>query len=92
MTEGIPNKMKAIENRYELDAEGSCGKECVICQAWSKQYARTPEMFSREIKNWTLDKDVAEELQRNQNEKRKQLDKEGEVRTREILEKLNTGK
>lgn len=33
MTEGKPAALKEIEDRYELDPEGSCGKNCKICEA-----------------------------------------------------------
>jgi hypothetical protein len=32
MTKGIPANLKAIESRYDLDPDGSCGKDCVICR------------------------------------------------------------
>jgi hypothetical protein len=32
MTEGIPNKLKGIEARYELDPKGSCGRNCKVCK------------------------------------------------------------
>jgi dipeptidyl aminopeptidase/acylaminoacyl peptidase len=34
MTKGIPASLKAIESRYELDPEGSCGKDCAICRGY----------------------------------------------------------
>jgi dipeptidyl aminopeptidase/acylaminoacyl peptidase len=34
MTKGIPANLKAIESRYELDPEGSCGKDCLICRGY----------------------------------------------------------
>lgn len=34
MTEGIPAKLKQIENRYELDFNGSCMKGCKICNGF----------------------------------------------------------
>jgi dipeptidyl aminopeptidase/acylaminoacyl peptidase len=92
MTQGVAYKLKAIENRYELDGTGNCGKDCPVCQAWNKQYERTPAMFQKEIKDWMLDKDIAQELERKQNERRRQLDKEGEAQTRKILNMLNVGK
>jgi dipeptidyl aminopeptidase/acylaminoacyl peptidase len=33
MTDGIPYKLKRIENRYELNPSGSCGKGCPVCNA-----------------------------------------------------------
>lgn len=32
MTEGIPLKEKGVEAKYELDVDGSCGRECKICK------------------------------------------------------------
>ena len=32
MTEGIPNKLKGIENRYELAPKESCGNNCPVCK------------------------------------------------------------
>jgi dienelactone hydrolase len=96
MTQGIPYKLKGIESRYELDPQGACnsnnGESCLICRAWNEQYKKTPAMFQQEIKNWVLDKDAADELERKQNERRKQLDNEGEKQTREIMKMLNAGK
>jgi dipeptidyl aminopeptidase/acylaminoacyl peptidase len=93
MTRGIPYKLKGIENRYELDPQGTCnppnGEPCAICEAWNKQFKRTPAMFKKEIKYWVLDKDIADELNRRQNEKRNELDREGVVRTKEVLQMLN---
>jgi dipeptidyl aminopeptidase/acylaminoacyl peptidase len=31
MTQGIPNNLKGIESRYELDPKGSCGMDCKVC-------------------------------------------------------------
>ncbi|WP_315815280.1 hypothetical protein [Paraflavitalea speifideaquila] len=31
MTRGLPFKLKGIESRYELDVDGSCGKDCPVC-------------------------------------------------------------
>ncbi len=31
MTQGRPAKLKQIDDRFELDPDGSCGKNCVIC-------------------------------------------------------------
>jgi hypothetical protein len=93
MTEGIPYKLKGIESRYELDPKGQCnatnGERCPICEVWNKQYARTPEMFKKEITDWTLDKDIADELEKKQNERRKELDKLGEIQTKQVMEMLN---
>jgi len=92
MTQGIPYKLKGIESRYELDPQGTCnapnGVPCPICEAWNKQYKRTPELFQKEIKDWELDKDIAEELERKQNEKRIELDKQGEIQTKQVMEML----
>jgi dipeptidyl aminopeptidase/acylaminoacyl peptidase len=93
MTQGIPVKLKGIESRYELDPSGSCslfGKnDCPICNAWNEQYKRTPEMFQKGIKDWVLDKDIADELKRKQNERRTELNKESVVRTSEVMQMLN---
>jgi hypothetical protein len=92
MTHGVPYKLKGIDSRYELDPQGTCnapsGEPCPICEAWNKQYKKTPEMFQKEIKDWALDPDIATELDRKIAERRKQLDKEGEVRTKEVLKML----
>jgi dipeptidyl aminopeptidase/acylaminoacyl peptidase len=93
MTQGVPLKLKGIESRYELDPQSKCntpnGEQCSICEAWNKQYKKTPEMFQMEIKDWELDKDIAAELERKIAERKKVLDKEGEVRTKEVLRMLN---
>jgi hypothetical protein len=93
MTQGIPIKFKGIESRYELDPVGTCslsGKnDCPICTAWNEQYKRTPQMFQKEIKEWVLDKDIGDELERKQNERRRQLNKESVVRTSEVMQMLN---
>jgi dipeptidyl aminopeptidase/acylaminoacyl peptidase len=34
MTQGIPAKLKAIDSRYELDYEGSCGDNCTVCKKY----------------------------------------------------------
>lgn len=92
MTQGIPLKLKGIESRYELDPQGRCnpqhGEQCLICEAWNKQYAKTPDRFRKEIKDWALDKDIADELAQKQRERREELDKEGEIRTKEVLKML----
>ncbi len=31
MTQGRPASLKQIDDRFELDPDGSCGKDCVIC-------------------------------------------------------------
>ncbi|MEP7376043.1 MAG: acyl-CoA thioester hydrolase/BAAT C-terminal domain-containing protein [Chitinophagaceae bacterium] len=93
MSKGIPYKLKGVESRYELDPQGACtstnGKPCTICEAWNEQYKRTPEMFQKEIKDWVLDKDIADELVRKINERRKVLDKEAEIQTKEVMRMLN---
>ena len=33
MTEGLPFKLKGVEDRYELDSNGNCGNQCQACQA-----------------------------------------------------------
>jgi len=92
MTQGLPIKLKGVESRYELDPSGSCAlskkDDCPICKAWNEQYKRTPEMFAKPIKDWSLDKDIADDLERKQNEKRKELDKEGEIQTKQVMEML----
>jgi hypothetical protein len=92
MTQEIPVKLKGIETRYELDPQGKCnsinGEHCPICEAWNKQYEKTPAMFQKDIKDWELDSDIAHELQQKINEKRKQLDKQGEFQKNEVLKKL----
>jgi dipeptidyl aminopeptidase/acylaminoacyl peptidase len=92
MTQGMPLWKKGIESRYELDPTGTCslsGKnDCPICKAWNEQHKRTPEMFQKEIKDWELDKDIADELERKQNERRKELDKLGEIQTKQVMEML----
>jgi hypothetical protein len=50
---------------------------------------KTPAMFQKEIKDWSLDKDIADELERKINERRKVLDKEGEIQTKQVLKMLN---
>src|SRR6266536_336897 len=49
MTQGIPNALKGIESRYELDPEGSCSKDCPICRKWNEQYRKHAEMFHNKI-------------------------------------------
>jgi hypothetical protein len=92
MTQGIPYKLKGIERRYELDPQGTCkapnGEPCLICHAWNAQYKKTPGMFQNEIKKWMLDSNIAEELERKQNEKQKELHKEGKVRIHKVLRML----
>jgi dipeptidyl aminopeptidase/acylaminoacyl peptidase len=94
MTQGIPYKLKRIESRYELDPQGTCnapnGELCTICAAWNEQYKRTPEMFQKEIKDWVLDNDITDQLERKINEKRRETDKEGEMQAKEVLQKLNS--
>jgi dipeptidyl aminopeptidase/acylaminoacyl peptidase len=62
MTEGIPATRKGIVTGYELDPAGSCAlngiNECKVCKEWNKQYARTPEMFSKPETEWHLNKDL----------------------------------
>jgi hypothetical protein len=55
MTQGIPINLKGIESRYELDPEGSCGKDCKVCKKWNEQYKRYPEMFKKPIQEWHLE-------------------------------------
>jgi hypothetical protein len=93
MTQGIYYKDKGRLLKLELDPAGSCSvprKPCAICEAWNKQYKRTPEMFQKEIKDWALDKDVAAELELKQKERRKELDKEGEIERKKVLKILKS--
>jgi hypothetical protein len=94
MTQGIPMRLKQIESRYELDPQGSCnapnGEVCPICQAWNKQFRKTPAMFQKGINEWELEKDIAEELEQKLNKRRKELDKQGEVQNKEILKMLSS--
>jgi len=96
MTQGVPLKLKRIESRYALDPAGTCssanGQPCFICEAWNQQYRRTPEMFQREIKDWKLDNDIATELEHKTKERRRQLDKEGAIQTKEVMEMLSKNK
>jgi hypothetical protein len=93
MTQGIPLKLKGVESRYELDPQGKCnsdrGEPCPICEAWNKQYKRTPAILRNEIKDWALADDIAGELERKINERRKELDKQGEIQTKQVMEMLN---
>jgi hypothetical protein len=69
MTEGIPAALKGIESRLDLDPSGSCalaGKHCPICDAWNRQYKRTPAMFTKPISEWHLDKDIEAALEKEQ--------------------------
>lgn len=36
MTSGLPQNVKGIESRYELDLEGRCGKKCAMCDKLKK--------------------------------------------------------
>lgn len=61
MTQGIRAAMKGIETGYDLDSAGNCGmneNKCKVCNKWNEQFKRTPEMFSRPISDWYLDKDL----------------------------------
>jgi hypothetical protein len=93
MTRGIPYKLKGLESRYELDPQGTCnspnGEPCPICEAWNTQYNKTPQMFQKEIKDWTLDKDIETTLEQKISDRRKLLDKEGEIQTKQVMEMLN---
>lgn len=95
MTKGIPFKLKGIEARYELDPSGSCAMQgknhCYVCEAWNKQYQRNPLMFENEIKDWSLDKDIKEELTMKTTEERKRLDKEGAGEQKKIVDILKNG-
>lgn len=95
MTQGVPYALRGVEQRFELDAAGSCDlpdkKECHICTAWNKQYKRNPAMFEKPIREWKLDKDVELEMKIKQETERAKLDKEGEIETKRILDILNNG-
>jgi dipeptidyl aminopeptidase/acylaminoacyl peptidase len=92
MTQGVPYKLKGVESRYELDPQGKCSsanaQPCPICEAWNDQYKKTPAMFIKEIKDWSLASDIAAALERKQKERRKELDKQGELQTKEVLNML----
>jgi hypothetical protein len=69
MTQGIPAKLKGVESRLELDPSGTCalpGKPCPICEAWNKQYKRTPAMFAKPISEWKLDHDLQDEMEKKE--------------------------
>jgi hypothetical protein len=42
MTKGLPANERGKESRYELDCEGSCGKNCVVCIKIHKNKLLTP--------------------------------------------------
>jgi dipeptidyl aminopeptidase/acylaminoacyl peptidase len=72
MTQGIPNNLKGLESRLDLDPAGSCassGKHCAICEAWNKQYKRTPAMFKKPISEWKLDDDIEAEMNKKETER-----------------------
>jgi dipeptidyl aminopeptidase/acylaminoacyl peptidase len=92
MTQGLPAKLKGIEARYELDAAGSCAMKgkttCNICDAWNRQYKRTPEMFDKPISEWKLDADIQLALEKAE-KKRHDDNMKGEAqRIKENNEKL----
>lgn len=65
MTQGIRAAMKGIETGYALDPAGYCGSEenkCKVCNKWNEQYKKTPEMFSKPISEWQLDKTEQETM------------------------------
>jgi hypothetical protein len=96
MTNGIPYKLKGIESRYELDPSGSCalpGKPCPICEAWNKQYKRTPAMFTKPISEWIpivigMDKDIEEEMKKKETQRYNENMKGEAERIKENNEKL----
>jgi hypothetical protein len=95
MTQGIPNKLKGVEARYELYAAGSCAMQgknhCYVCEAWNKMYKRDAVMFSKPISEWKLDKDLEQELESRTAAERKKLDKEQEVENKRIVNILKYG-
>jgi len=95
MTQGVPNALRGVEARYELDPFGTCDlpnkKECLICQAWNKQYQRTPAMFDKPISEWSLDKDIQQELNNKISAERKRLDTAGATESKRILDILKNG-
>jgi dienelactone hydrolase len=65
MTQGIPSSLKTIESRFELDPTGSCalrGKECPVCDAWNRQYKRTPQMFTKSVAEWKLGDELLKQI------------------------------
>lgn len=54
MTQGIPYKLRGIENGLELDPGGSCGKDCKVCKKWNDLYKKTPEMFTKPVSEWSF--------------------------------------
>jgi dipeptidyl aminopeptidase/acylaminoacyl peptidase len=73
MTQGSPYALKGVENRLELDPNGTCDlpnkKECAVCAAWNKQYKRTPSMFDKPNSEWKLDDDIKKELDKKETER-----------------------
>ncbi|MEP7376783.1 MAG: prolyl oligopeptidase family serine peptidase [Chitinophagaceae bacterium] len=69
MTNGLPAKLVGLETRFQLDAEGSCalkGKTtCNVCYAWNQQYHRNPLMFKKPMAEWSLDKDIKDEMDKD---------------------------
>jgi dipeptidyl aminopeptidase/acylaminoacyl peptidase len=88
MTQGIPYQYKAIESRYELDAQGNCGKDCPICKAWNEQYKRTPGMFTQPIAEWKLDDDLQKQMEKEQTKKYNENMKGEAERVKENNDKL----
>jgi hypothetical protein len=91
MTQGIPAKLKGVESRYEFDPSGTCalpGKPCPICEAWNKQYKRTPAMFEKPISEWKLDKDIEDEMNKKETERYNENMKGEAERIKENNEKL----
>ncbi|MFI5140366.1 MAG: prolyl oligopeptidase family serine peptidase, partial [Sphingobacteriales bacterium] len=93
MTQGIPFKYKQIESRYDLDPAGSCSlpgkKECPVCKAWNKQHKRTPEMFTKSIREWKLDKDLQDEIDKEKTQRYKENMKGEAERIKENNAKLS---
>lgn len=65
MSQGIRAAMKGIETGFDLDPTGNCGSEenrCKVCGKWNEQYKKTPEMFSKPISEWQLDRTKQETM------------------------------
>lgn len=49
MTQGIPAKLKQIQQGYEFDPAGDCGKECKICKEWNNKWKKDSIITMNEI-------------------------------------------
>ncbi len=49
MTQGIPARLKQIENGYSYDPAGNCGKDCKVCKMWNEKYKKNPQVTLKEI-------------------------------------------